>query len=50
MYFSDLDLFRSVKKLAKIDCQYFDKIKNIDEIFDPSQIIELSIDNVENEE
>jgi hypothetical protein len=36
--------------LTKIDCKYFDTIENIDEIFDPSQIIELSINYVENEE
>ena len=36
--------------MTKIDCFYFYTIENIDEIFDPSQIIELSIYEVENEE
>ena len=43
-------LFFIVLKLTKIDCFYFNTIENIDEIFDPSQIIELSIYEVENEE
>jgi hypothetical protein len=36
--------------LTKIDCQYFDTIENIDEVFDPLKIIELSINVVKNAE
>ena len=36
--------------MTKIDCQYFDTIENIDEVFDPLKIIEISISEVKNAE
>jgi hypothetical protein len=36
--------------LTKIDCSSFDTIENIDEVFDPLKIIELSISEVKNAE
>jgi hypothetical protein len=50
MYTSYLDHFRSLKQLTKIDCKYFDTIENIDEVFVPLKIIELSIYEVKNAE
>jgi hypothetical protein len=43
-YDNEIEDFRRLKLLRKLSFGYFDYINNIDKIFDPSQIIELSIE------
>jgi hypothetical protein len=46
-----LQFFSELKSLKKITfSNFFDTIKNIDEIFDPSKILELEVGDVRNAE
>ena len=42
--------FSFLKSLKYIDVNYFDNIKNITEVLDPKQIIELYIDHLKEAE